>query len=84
MKYKYIGTEQQLVERGFERENYDYDGYSYSRCQKKSKKSDIVIFFNSRLYEDEVFMHNWDEHDNCYIKPYIQDLIDDGLVEVVE
>lgn len=84
MKYKYIGTEAQLVEHGFERSDYSHDGYSYRRNQGKTDKSDIIIFFELSYYEINVFMHNWDKYDNCYIKPYIQDLIDDGLVEVVE
>lgn len=82
-QYKYIGTEEQLVEHG-------YDMRGDFAC----KKTDVEIMYHGELTKDyilvgfsksengDIYWDMWDGNTND-ITPYIQDLIDDGLVEVL-
>ncbi len=75
MKYKYIGTEEQLVEHGFDKYDDLYvkpcpyiNGYIYVLSSKE-----IVIRKLLYTLKDKPII----------IEEHIQDLIDDGLVEVL-
>lgn len=75
-KYKYVGTEAQLVEHGFK----VFNAYA---------ERDVIFIPTKSLSEawyyqkNAISFDNGDRDDDTDITPYIQDLIDDGLVEVV-
>ena len=74
MKYKYIGTEEQLIEHGFSfAETASWNGGYYSRCHDG---------FGCIFIEDECESENVITADDGFLG-YIQDLIDDKLVEVI-
>ena len=76
MKYKYIGTEEQLIEYGFIKSVASNN--TYIRIGER----EVVIFLEKTCFERDVFLAN---EPNRYMKQrYIQDLIDDKLVEVIE
>ena len=90
MKYIYIGTEEQLVARGFVRDNDNSDKYTvwYDKdCLNHPKGIDdvltVAIKGSDRVMG--ILQFNYPKRDETEdITPYIQDLIDDGLVEVEE
>lgn len=87
MKYKYIGTEEQLVERGFKLtlNGDEYINYAY-REKNESDEYGIFMILKSPV-ENKVRLLTFNYtslRQHTDITPYIQDLIDDGLVEVVE
>ena len=83
MKYKYIGTEAQLVEHGFIVEG------KYSRYATKNEGhiDALHIPLNDECWLDNVGVVRFNninrDKSGEDITPYIQDLIDDGLVEVL-
>ena len=82
MKYKYIGTEEQLKERKFE--TYQIFGYSPYALRKDDINYytiHINLNKNSKWFNHITFNYNSNTDD---ITPYIQDLIDANLVEVIE
>ena len=116
MKYKYIGTEEQLVERGYHKshvavfptamtkiiddkhvievcmEEPSYNMWD-GRDWKQSKifelwQCSVVKKSNNKILLEPNVKEHWYYEKKQYgiedITPYIQDLIDDGLVEVVE
>ena len=66
MRYKFIGTEQDLVANGFEIRG------SYAIHDKK----DLFIRLENKIIKNNHFMELKQEE--------VQDLIDEGLVEVIE
>ena len=94
MKYKYIGTEEQLVERGFivdtSNSRIGYIWYDKDCILEKKSFGDLITIliknYNNPKDEDiRLIMFNLEyTHKNDDITPYIQDLIDDGLVEVIK
>lgn len=89
-RYKYIGTEDQLVEHGFVKDNECSDEHTvwYDKdCLNNPKEIDdvLTVAFKGSHRVRGIFQFNYPERDETEdIAPYIQDLIDDGLVEVVE
>lgn len=90
MKYKYIGTEEQLVEHGFEMEHEDFGTNSRPLIHgvRKTDTDEVYVLlqYSFDYLDDDIRLLCWNIWgDNPLdIMPYIQDLIDDGLVEVVE
>ena len=87
-QYKYIGTEEQLVERGFVKDNECSDEHTvwYDKdCLNNPKEIDdvLTVAFKGSHRVRGIFQFNYRERTED-IASYIQDLIDDGLVEVVE
>lgn len=84
-RYKYIGTEKQLIEHG-----YTMNGdFAYKETDLKVVWYDdkllydnVIVSFHKSEYR-HIYWDMWDENKND-ITPYIQDLINDGLVEVME
>ena len=84
-KYKYIGTEEQLMEFGFEMQGFKEDGYSYFAVKNGDNEDSIFIPLNNVcLSPNRIIKFNLNYRDGENITPYIQDLIDANLVEVVE
>ena len=83
-RYKYIGTEEQLVAHGF----VVWNGYSRYATKNKGHIDSLHIPLNEECWLDNVGVVRFDivkrDESGEDITPYIQDLIDDGLVEVVE
>lgn len=87
MKYKYIGTEEQLVEHGYKIDGYNKKSYAYWACKDEGSYNSIYIPLNDNCYNKNhsiTFNRTPRNKSGEDITPYIQDLIDDGLVEVVE
>jgi len=88
MKYKYIGTEEQLIEHGFEMEHIKYrcdDLVHGTKSVDDSHVLYIILVYGSYTEfddEDEKIVQ-WDDDNTDDITPYIQDLIDANLVEVI-
>lgn len=83
-KYKYVGTEEQLVEKGF---NYTGDDVPTIKCYEKdveNREASVCVFLESRMFPIGLMMFSYDSMKFRDIEPYIQDLIDAKLVEVVE
>lgn len=86
MKYKYTGTEAQLTEHGFEVESY----LRLVHATKEVSDDDIYIVLTwgsakEDSFDDTVRTLVWNSQTKeDDIQPYIQDLIDAGLVEVEE
>ena len=81
MKYKYIGTEEQLIEYGFEIDGQDLR----FKCAVKNRNHvDRLYISLGRLAIGETNIITFDDmnRDDEDITPYIQDLIDANLVEV--
>jgi len=83
MKYKYIGTEEQLIENGF-KPYYDADVNgltSYSRPYKDNSNEVMVAWDNNCAYDKRGIgvVYNFDD----VLLSELQDLIDKGLVEVI-
>lgn len=74
--YRYIGTEEQLVSRGFEKL---YDSEFTTAYEK-----DVNVYDENVLYVDKKTKELKVTGYEFGLKHYIQDLIDDGLVEVIE
>ena len=72
-RYKYIGTEEQLVERGFS---------IFSNFSVKSCGNNILAWIYI-LTDKSVIVKPLMKDAYLEPTPYIQDLIDDGLVEVL-
>ena len=88
-RYRYIGTEEQLVEWGFVRDNDNSDEYTvwYDKdCLENPKESDdVLIVATSGSNRVKGFLQfNYTDRPYETITPYIQDLIDANLVEAVE
>ena len=81
MKYKYIGTESQLIEHGFRLEQYE--GQS-DRDYLRTVNDNVEVYVNFGFtgYGNNI-MNNFNSHGRIF-KSHIQDLIDAKLVEVVE
>jgi len=82
MKYKYIGTEEQLIEHGFEI-------HTHKIYMSYATRSDGINYFNIFInlneksnYYKGIYFNDIDNTDD--ITPYIQDLIDANLVEVIK
>lgn len=89
-RYRYIGTEEQLVERGFVKDtvNSDENWVWYDKdCLDDRQESDdilIVNFIGGGYGTLRILQFNYSDRPYETITPYIQDLINDGLVEVIE
>jgi hypothetical protein len=80
MKYKYIGTEEQLIEHGFEMEHTG----SLVHGIKVIDESHALYVVLEISWDYPIRLILWDFDDcNDDITPYIQDLIDANLVEVI-
>ena len=79
MKYKYIGTEEQLIEHGF------IIRKQYGVAIRKHKIDYKKLFINldmCDLYEQNIIQYNYNDNE---INPSdIQDLIEANLVEVIK
>lgn len=86
MKYKYIGTEEQLVERGFDMEHL----YGQNQLIHGTRRHDecdgeiyIILDWGLKTPQGNERFIQWNDERESDITPYIQDLINDGLVEVL-
>lgn len=79
MKYKYIGTEAQLIEHGFVVVKNQLP-ISYTKSVNETTGEELVIFMTSNFYKEMVFYYNI-SHDEI-LEEHIQDLIDANLIEV--
>ena len=81
-KYKYIGTEEQLVEKGFEIVEMQFKN---SKGALKTVNDDglYIPLFDS-IYGERIIQYSPFGNDDEVLVEHIQDLIDANLVEVVE
>ena len=87
-RYKYIGTEEQLVEFGFEMEHLSHykNGdliHGTRQCQNYSGEIYIILDWGFEKPQGDERFIQWNDEREADITPYIQDLIDDGLVEAL-
>ena len=80
-RYKYIGTEEQLVERGYGISKY---GYASKRTYHEEVFINIGGHEPKEQYGEKNEIKNMDIRVDMLDTKLIQDLIDAGLVEVVE
>jgi len=89
MKYKYIGTEEQLIEHGFNMQHIQYRHDDFVHGTKFIDVThELYIILTCGSYsefddENEQIIQ-WDDDCTDDITPYIQDLIDDKLVEATK
>ena len=76
MKYKYIGTEEQLIEHGF------VLVYTNVMLYERKGAKEIFVHFKSDLYVNRIIRPN--SYDYLVVQEDIQDLIDANLVEVIK
>ena len=76
-RYRYIGTEEQLVKHGFSKCGYGMDRNEIYICLETC--SDTLWFYQRGAVSFDDVNRDYDTD----ITHYIQDLIDDGLVEVL-
>ena len=89
MKYKYIGTEEQLVQHGFYKDD-DYE--KWAEITSYDKQIDgaedpgdtVTIFTTGAMKNRNKFVFNMSSRHTEDISIYIQDLIEAGLVEVIK
>lgn len=82
MKYKYTGTEEQLIEHGFE---ISWGNSDYKYAVKSYPEHNAIYIALGKLAFGDVRMITFNfESRKASVKPYIQDLIDANLVEVIE
>ena len=92
MKYKYIGTEKQLLDYGFVKDEegskkYGTIWYEKDCLYDAEESDDVVVVALKTIKGDEkmkrILQFNYSDRPYETIKPYIQDLIDDGLVKEI-
>ena len=83
MKYKYIGTEEQLIEHGFKMNHTGTLVHGSKYIDDTHELYIVLEWGNFPNYDLRII--EWNSYD-CDVEftPYIQDLIDANLVEVIE
>lgn len=92
MIYKYIGTEEQLIEHDFEMEKVLVERstpliHGTRRVESLDTEIYIVLSYGNykpKTYEDDTRRLQWNDDYPADIAPHIQDLIEAGLVEIIE
>jgi len=92
MIYKYTETEEQLIEHNFEMETIENSHstpliHGTRRVESLDTEVYIVLSYGnykSKSYQDDTRHFQWNDDDHANIELYIQDLIEAGLVEVIE
>jgi len=83
MRYKYIGTEEQLIEHGFEvKPQNGKVTRNATKMLDEITGAELVIFLEDGWMEKNVIFYN--SSDDEILEEHIECLIDAKLVEVVE
>ena len=80
-KYIYTGTEDQLIECGFEKTK-NQKPLNYTKMLDEVTGTELVIFMESDWYEEMVIYYNASTDE--ILEEHIEDLIAKGLVKEVE
>jgi len=80
MKYIYTGTEEQLIECGFE-QFQNQKPFNYTKMVDEIIGAELVIFTESGFYDKMVIYYN--ASDDEILEEHIEDLLAKGLVKVV-